>query len=115
MASMIKMGEKKPSRNMAPAQKRPAKPGTKKPVPMPKPAKISEKGVGKPQPRATKGSMLAKKTVAPAPDAKAKAFVKRAKAFASAKKAQETKRELNSMNRMPMKPGRTKKAMPRGK
>ena len=120
MASMIKMGEKRPRREMAPAQKRPAKPGAKKPVPMPKPKPRKpslQKPVPmpKPNPRKPSGSMVAKKGAMPVPDAKAKGFVKRAKAFANAKKAQETKRELNSMNRMPMKPSRIKKAMPKGK
>lgn len=101
MASMIKMdANRKAKRNMAPAQKRPAKPGkpgVKKPLPMPKPAKPGAKKpvpMPKPKPRKPSGSMLAKKGAMPAPDAKAKAFVKRAKAYVSKKQGDENQREF---------------------
>lgn len=62
---MIKMGEKKPSRNMAPAQKRPAKPGKKKPVPMPKP-KPRKPGLLKPVPMPKPGRAMGKPMPKPA-------------------------------------------------
>ena len=72
-----------------------------------------------PKPKANAGTAsIAKKPTALKPVGKSaatKAFEARAQKFVNTKKAQETKREQNSMYRTSTKPSSMKRSMPKGK